>query len=214
MLYLCWVENLTDKKKQKIMKKLFLLLTLSLFILSCDKAKEEKTQEKKDSEKEYVYSENIQDTFFGVKFGASREEVIKAFKKEGLYLNNHNSNKKNLSFQPYGRDFSFGGSYWEYVDVNLSNGKFYGIIFGYTPEYKETALSQFESVLSALYSKYKMNEEAFEDTNIYKWYTAKSKDGKAMAVQCSKKESSGGQMRYYVNLVYGDSTLDKPNDEL
>ncbi len=196
------------------MKKLFLLLTLSLFILSCDKAKEEKTQEKKDSEKEYVYSENIQDTFFGVKFGASREEVIKAFEKEGLYLNNSNSTKENLSFLPYGRNFSFGGYYWEYVNVNLSNGKFCGIIFGYTPEYKETALSQFESVFSALSSRYKMNEVPIEDTNTYKWYTAKSKDGKAMAVKCNKGESYRGEMRYYVYLVYGDSTLNKTNDEL
>ena len=196
------------------MKKLFLLLTLSLFILSCNKAKEEKTQGKKDSEKEIVYSENIQDTFFGVKFGASKEEVIKAFEKEGLYLNKHISNKNRLYFRPYGGDIPFGGFYWDYVDASFSNGKFYYILFQYTPEHKETALSQFESVLSALSSRYKMNEVPIEDTNTYKKYKAGSKDRKGMIVQCFKAESVEGEMRYYVNLEYIDLTLDKSNDEL
>lgn len=197
------------------MKKLFLLLTLSLFILSCDKAKEEKTQENKDSKKEFVYSENIQDTFFGVKFGASKEEVIKAFEKEGLYLNKHISNKDAFWFEPSGGDISFGGYNWDYVCARFSNGKFYFIKFQCTPEYKETALSQFESVLSALSSKYKMNENPIEDTNTYKSYTAVSgEDEMGVAVQCSKKESSGGEMRYYVDLIYLDVALDKPNDEL
>ena len=196
------------------MKKLFLLFTLSLFILSCDKAKEEKTQEKKDSEKEYVYSQNIQDTFFGVKFGASREEVIKAFKKEGLYLDNRESNKDLLWFEPYKGDIYFGGYKWKYVCACFSNGKFYYIYFQHTPEYKETALSQFESVLSALSSRYKMNENPITDTNTYKLYTAQSKDRKGMAVKCFKAESNGGQMRYYVNLEYVDAALYKPNDEL
>lgn len=196
------------------MKKLFLLLTLSLFILSCDKSKEEKTQEKKGSKKEFVYSENIQDTFFGVKFGASKEEVIKAFKKEGLYLDNRYSNKDLLWFAPYRGDISFGGFNWDYVYAYLSNGKFYFIKFQYTPEYKETALSQFKSVFSALSSRYKMNENPITDTNTYKLYTAVSKDGKAMDVQCHKGESDGGQMRYYVDLRYIDWTLNKPNDEL
>ena len=189
------------------MKKLFLLLTLSLFTLSFVNAQEEK-------EEEIVYSENIQDTFFGVKFGASKEEVIKAFEEEGLYLNKHISNKDAFWFEPYRGYISFGGFSWDYVCAHFSNGKFYFIQFQYTPEYKETALSRFEPVLSALSSKYKMNEKPIEDTNMYKLYTAKSKDGKAMAVKCSKGESDGGQMRYYVNLEYIDLTLDKSNDEL
>ncbi len=217
------------------MKKLFLLLTLSLFILSCDKAKEEKTQEKKNSEKEIVYSENIQDTFFGVKFGASREEVIKAFEKEGFKLDNQYSTNNRLCFETYessyipiflrhsvdttykrlaGEYFSFGGMDWHFVNAYLSNGKFYAIQFGYSPESKETALSQFESVLSALSSKYKMNEEAIEDTNTYKNYRAESKDGKFVRVLCDKSESFAEIKRYYVELIYEDATLDKPSDEL
>ncbi len=189
------------------MKKLFLLLTLSLFTLSFVNAQEEK-------EKEIVYSQNIQDTFFGVKFGASREEVIKAFEEEGLYLENRYSNKDDLLFRRFGGNIPFGGFNWDYVFAGFSNGKFVGIQFQYTPEYKETALSQFESVLSALSEKYKMNEMPIKDTYTYKYYLAVSKDGKVVDIQCSKGESDGGQMRYYVHLEYIDLTLDKPNDEL
>ena len=196
------------------MKNYFLVFTLSLFILSCDKAKEEKTQGKKDSEKEYVYSENIQDTFFGVKFGESREEVIKAFEKEGLYLVERKSNKDNLWFYRSGGNIRFGGYNWDHVGAYLSNGKFYSIVFQYTPEYKETALNRFESVLSDLSEKYKMNEKPIEDTDTYKYYTADSKDGKIIIVSCYKGESSGGEIRYYVSLVYLDAALYKPNDEL
>lgn len=196
------------------MKKLFLLLTLSLFTLSFVNAQEEKTQEKKDFKKEFVYSENIQDTFFGVKFGASREEVIKAFEKEGLYLYNRSSNRDDLLFRRFGGNIPFGGFNWDFVFAGFSNGKFVGIQFQYTPEYKETALSQFESVLSALSEKYKMNERPIEDTNTYKYYLAVSEDEYVVAITCYKGESSGGEIRYYVNLEYLDAALYRPNDEL
>jgi hypothetical protein len=189
------------------MKKLFLLFTLSLFTLSFVNAQEEK-------EEEIVYSENIQDSFFGVKFGASREEVIKAFKKEGLYLNKHISNKDGLWFYRSEGNIRFGGFNWNCVFAGFSNGKFYGIQFQYTPEYKETALNRFESVLSALSSRYKMNEMPIKDTNTYKYYLAVSEDENAVAIKCDKGESNGGEMRYYVHLEYVDWTLDKPNDEL
>ena len=189
------------------MKKLFLLLTLSLFTLSFVNAQEEKKEE-------IVYSENIQDSFFRVKFGASREEVIKAFEKEGLILNRQYSTKSEVSFVPYGDYFSFGGMDWNFVNVLFSNDKFYGIYFGYTPENKKTALDYFETVLSALSSKYKMNAKSIEDENIYKTYVATDRDKKFVAVQCAKDESHDGEMRYYVGLIYGDDTLDKPSDEL
>lgn len=189
------------------MKKLFLLFTLSLFTLSFVNAQEEK-------EEEIVYSENIQDTFFGVKFGASREEVIKAFEKEGLYLDNRILDKDVLLFRRSGGDFLFGGFNWDYVYCVLSNGKFYFIQFQYTPEYKETALSRFESVLSALSEKYKMFENQIEDTNTYKYYLAVSEDDNAVAIKCNKEESNGGEMRYYVVLDYIDWTLNKSRDEL
>lgn len=49
---------------------------------------------------EIVYSENIQNTFFGVKFGSSKEDVINAFEKKELYINKTSSSIENLNFLP------------------------------------------------------------------------------------------------------------------
>ena len=43
-----------------------------------------KGKQKTESEKEIVLNETIQDLFFGVKFGATKEEVIEGFAKYDL----------------------------------------------------------------------------------------------------------------------------------
>ena len=196
------------------MKKLFLLLTLSLCMLSCGKAKEEKTQEKKEPKKEIALNDDIQDTFYGVKFGASREEVINAFEKQGLYLNKSVSTNDFLQFGPHGKYFGFGGTSWQFVNVYLSNGKFYCIFFGYTPENKETALEEYEGVLEQVSSKYNVAECPIEDENLYKKSVGRTKDGRYITVDCFKSESIGGRMRYYVTLMYGNEKFEGVSNEL
>lgn len=188
------------------MKKLFLLLTLSLITMSFVYAQEEK---------EDKISKKIQDTFFGVKFGASSSDVIVAFENEELYFVEEFSSKDRLVFtskSPY-VDLTFGKKTWDYVEVYLSNDTFYQIDFVYTPEYKETALDRFEVMLLILSSKYNMNESPTEDTNTFKGYFAASKDKKAMTISYYKNENTLGKIRYYVNLTYVDMTLFPSNDE-
>ena len=196
------------------MKKLFLLLTLSLCMLSCDKAKEEKTQEKKEPKKEIALNDDIQDTFFGVKFGASREEVIDAFQKQGLHLDKRFSTNDFLQFLPCGRYFSFGGMSWGCVNVFLSNGKFWAINFNETTENKETALEGYESVLANVASKYKVAELPIEDENLYKKSGGATKDGRYIVIACHKGESFSGEMRYYFGLEYGNPNLRGVSNEL
>lgn len=182
------------------MKKLFLLLTLSLCMLSCGK--------------EIAYNDTIQDTFYGVKFGASREEVIKAFQKQGLYLDKSVSTNERLTFDPYGSYFGFGGMDWQFVNVYLSNGKFCVIAFSYTPENKETALEDYEGVLEQVSSKYKVAELPIEDENVYKKSGGRTKDGRYITVYCDKTESVDGEMRYYVTLEYGNEKFEGVSNEL
>ena len=182
------------------MKKLFLLLTLSLCMLSCGK--------------EIAYNDTIQDTFYGVKFGASREEVINAFEKQGLYLYKSVSTNDFLQFVRYGRYFSFGGMDWEFVNVRLSNGKFCNIDFAFTPESKETALEDYEGVLKQVSSKYKVAERPIEDKNLYKKSGGRTKDGRYITVACFKSESIDGRMRYYVTLAYGNEKFQGVSNEL
>lgn len=182
------------------MKKLFLLLTLSLCMLSCGK--------------EIAYNDTIQDTFYGVKFGASREEVIKAFEKQGFILNKIFSTNESLYFAPYGRYFSFGGMDWEFVRVELSNGKFCGIEFNFSPGNKESALEDYEGVLKQVSSKYNVAERPIEDENLYKKSGGATKDGRYIVVAYHKSESFSGEMRYYVTLKYGNEKFEGVSNEL
>lgn len=182
------------------MKKLFLLLTLSLCMLSCGK--------------EIAYNDTIQDTFYGVKFGASREEVINAFEKQGFILDKRFSTNDFLHFVPYGRYFSFGGMTWQFVNVALSNGKFCNIDFAFTPESKETALEDYEGVLEQVSSKYNVAERSIEDENLYKKSGGRTKDGRYIVVACDQSESFDGRMRYYVTLEYGNEKFQGVSNEL
>jgi hypothetical protein len=182
------------------MKKLFLLLALSLFMVSCGE--------------KIAYNDTIQDTFFGVKFGASKEKVIKAFEEQGLYLDKRYSSNEFLNFEPYGKYFSFGGMNWEFVNVLLSNGKFSGIQFLCTPNSKETALEWYDGVLEEVSSKYNIAERPIEDENIYKKSGGCTKDGKYFVVCCFKEESVAGMIRNYVVLEYGDEKFQGVSNEL
>lgn len=189
------------------MKKLFLLLTLSLITMSFVYAQEEK---------ELKFSQKIQDTFFGVKFGASSSDVIVAFENEELNFVEEVSSKNILVFtskRPSYVDLTFGEKTWNFVRVYLSNDTFYQIEFAYTTEYKKKALDRFEEMLLILSSKYNMNESPTEDANTCKDYFAASKDKKAMTISYYKSENTQGKIRYYVNLTYVDMTLFPSYDE-
>lgn len=184
------------------MKKILLLGLFVALISSCGK-----TNDKKEE-----YSDNIQDTFYGVKFGASKEEVKAAFAKQG-YRNKSYESRDFMSFYEEDR-ISFGGFIWQYVNVSLSNGKFYGIQFYDGTEFKESALEKFEQILPALSKKYNMIEQPIEDENTYKHYMAKSKDeNRIVSLYCHRSESFGGKMLYYTVIQYNDYSY-KTNDEL
>lgn len=195
--------------------KYFLMLVIaSLCLASCGKDKLAKQEKKDTKQKEVVYTDHIQDTFFGVKFGASKEELIEAFKQHNLYLNGYSTDSW-LAFEGRSKYFDFGGLNWSFVRVGFNNDKFYTISFLDTPENKVTALDRFERVFDELSKKYKMNELPIQDTNTYKRYNARTKDEKIMGVFCFKAESLGGEMRYYVSLDYYDEKLMKEvSDEL
>ena len=184
------------------MKKILLLGLFVALLSSCGK-----TNDKKEE-----FSDNIQDTFYGVKFGASKEEVKAAFAKQGCRNVSHES-RDFMSF--YEEDMiSFGGFNWKCVNVHLSNGKFHCIQFYDGTEFKEMALERFEQILPALSKKYNMIEQPIEDENTYKHYMAKSKDeNRKVSLYCYRGESLGGKMLYYTGIMYNDYSYET-NDEL
>lgn len=184
------------------MKRLFLLLAFSLCTLSFVNAQEK-------IKLKIVYSENIQDTFFDVKFGASKKEVIKGFKNHGLDFSKKRSTDDILTFYPSEGNFSFCGISWKNLTASLSNDKFFSL--GFTALYadEETALKDFELVLSELSSKYEMNELPIEDSNIYKSYLAFSEKENGVMISLEKGEGREGEVIYYISLDYEDKTLDR-----
>ena len=183
------------------MKKIFVLGFVLALFASCGN----------NNEKKETYSDNIQDTFFGVKFGASKEEVKAAFAKQGY----RNASKETRDFISFWEDdmISFGGFLWSCANVHFHNGQFYCISFYSGTEFKEMALEKFEDVLPALSKKYNMIEQPIEDENIYKNYEAITKDGEEVTLYCYRSESFSGEMLYYTGIQYIDYKY-KTNDEL
>lgn len=205
-------------------KYILIMVAICANMVSCkSKDGESNTQV---SEKDIAYNEKIQDTFFGVPFGSTGEEVEAGFKKTGLYINS-NSTASTLLFEPYGADskFSFGGLTWDYLRAQFSGdgirngGKFYSIQFCSAYKTKEAALSDFNSVMNALSNKYtltKMDPTKMDptDTSTYKLYIGQTRNKQVIIVSCRSYESIGHERWIGVELNYSDYSYKKMSDEL
>lgn len=96
------------------------------------------------------------ETFFGVKFGASEQEVINAFKKHGLVLTPTDNIfiVSTLSFSPaekkeYINYFNYD---WDRVEVEFVDSVFSGIVFEKYFKSKKRAFESYVSFLSKLFS--------------------------------------------------------------
>ena len=170
---------------------------------------------------EIVYNDKIQNTFFGVPFGSTGEEVEAGFKKTGFYTNS-NRTATTLFFEPYGADskFSFGGLTWDYLRAQFSGdgirngGKFYSIQFCSAYKTKEAALSDFNSVMNALSNKYTLTKINPTDTSTYKIYVGQTRNNQVIYVVCRSYESFGHERWIGVELGYTDNNYNKVSDEL
>lgn len=100
-----------------------------------------------------AYSDEIQDTFFGVKFGASREDAKATFLDKGLKIE---SEAFNYIFI---KDIYFGGYYWNGMLLEFRNNRFASILFVKNSDGIKTIeeeYSIFQNILSDLNKKYNM----------------------------------------------------------
>ena len=200
-------------------KYILIMVAICANMVSCkSKDGESNTQV---SEKDIAYNEKIQDTFFGVPFGSTGEEVEAGFKKTGFYTNS-NRTASILFFEPYGADskFSFGGLTWDYLRAQFSGdgirngGKFYSIQFCSAYKTKEAALSDFNSVMNALSNKYTLTKINPTDTSTYKIYVGQTRNNQVIYVVCRSYESYGHERWIGVELGYTDNNYNKVSDEL
>ena len=178
-------------------------------------------EDKATQEKDIVYNEKIQNTFYGVTFGSSRDEVVTGFAKQGFY-ENHNSTNDRLSFEKKegGRHgiamnaFSFGGMNWTQLHVYLSNNQFYAIEFTSAYKTKESAMESFDKVLSTVSAKYHMFESPIDDTTSYKIYIGKTNNNQWVEIHCYSYESVSHKRWIGVTLAYGDDSFNAVSNEL
>jgi hypothetical protein len=182
------------------MKKAFLLLgiIIAAFILSCNgnSTKGEK------SSVDTIWNENVQDKFFGVSFGESKETLIETFKKEGFVANFATSTEEYVHFFPTkSQYYSFGGYNWEMLDITFSNDKFVGIKFMNSSKDKAEAMSQYEQLKKLLTNKYKETIVEKKDTTVYGLTAIFSNDTYAIAA-CYRYESISKNILIGVSLEY------------
>lgn len=195
---------------------MMLIIAITLCIFSCGNNNTKSDNESDKSQNDtIIYNDNIQDTFFGTTFGASKDTLIKNFNKHKLVTDERLCTDWYIPFVNYNTEFvSFGGINWDCIDVSFSNDKFYSIQFYNTYKDKSSALDNYSNLLYTISSKYNMTETTPSDTTIYKESIGYSKSNKRVIISCERYESRGHQIWQGVFLTYSDFTYYEVSNEL
>lgn len=176
------------------MKKIVLLLNIltSLVLISCNNS----------NDRVVVINENMQDKFFDVSFGTSKDTLINVLEKEGFCLDKNNSTEYCLNFSyPQSKYYSFGGYGWEMLTTYISNDKFVGIRFMNCSEDKKSAMDLYEKLNKSLSKKYEATTTENNDTTVYGLSCFYGKEVEASAA-CFRYESIAKQILIGITLEY------------
>lgn len=152
----------------------------------------------------FAQTSDIQDTFFGVRFGTSQEAAESILMRKDIYAV---SDYNQLDFY----NVHLGGYEWRHCSMLFNSFGFYSVSLEYNFNSRDGALSMFNGLFLALSKKYgafsSSDIDSFNDKN-YMFM-----DDERMCVLSFM--SKGGDMFYYVMLGYQDMNLyGKTNDEL
>ena len=164
-----------------------------------DSCKSEQTKE--------AFNDSIQGTFFGVPFGADKDELVNKFAEKNLIPDMYISTEDFLTFHPIeGQRYSFGGFDWEGLDVGLSDGKFYEICFYNALKDKAEAIKGGQSLYKTISAKYNLAKEEPKDSTTYLIYRGKSKKEaeREVLVYVIRYESVSNSIYYGTFLEYID----------
>lgn len=200
------------------------LATTTLLLPSCVKKAESNEGSEEAQKVDTIWNEKIQDTFFGVKFGAPRQEVIDSLTAHGFTMDTDYSDNKNfIHFVPPTNHYSFGGLTFEHLNVYFNNDKFESIEFYdccgeiKNKQAKNEAIANAENYANALDGKYKLTKTKIKEedsTSVYYRRAVFAKNG-TIKVCANKGKSIGGDEYYYSNLLYvSKSVSEEPNKEL
>lgn len=167
-----------------------------------------KGKQKTESEKEIVLNETIQDVFFGVKFGATKEEVIEGFAKYDL-IPDGEMQRERLYFVSKKTDcICFGGFAFVFVEIRFHNGRFWQIRFCNSYGNEKDAKRSTAFVVDRISEKYKMCDKKIFDNDTYlSSVYGVSIDKRRVAVSTMKIDGV-----YATSLEYSDISV--TNNEL
>lgn len=127
--------------------KIFILfcLLIGISFISCNSNKTASNKEELDT----VWNEKVQDTFYGLKLGAtiSTEDIVQTIESHGFILNKEYSSDDELKFTPHQKQiFTFGNRYWEMLYIERTNNIFTGIAFMNSSLDKASSLNHYNSL--------------------------------------------------------------------
>ena len=185
-----------------LLKALFALLCVCLFVASCSNGKIASVEEEQEPEAK-IMNDSIQGSFLDVKFGDLEEDVKANFLKIGLQSDDgqvYNSRK--------GKSISFGDLSWDYLIVLYHNGKLSQIIFCKGYDDKTAALSDYDARYNTFSKQYTFTDEDLHGFDI-KSAIAEGKDGRFATLDCVSYESDEvvHEHNYYVNIAFVDGNI-------
>lgn len=196
--------------------KIFILfcLLIGISFISCNSNKTASNKEELDT----VWNEKVQDTFYGLKLGAtiSTEDIVQTIESHGFILNKEYSSDDELKFTPHQKQiFTFGNRYWEMLYIERTNNIFTGIAFMNSSLDKASSLNHYNSLKNEVNTKYSPTEVLLKDTTIYAQTRYFGKNNIGATISCFRYETVSMNIMIGTTLTYWTMKNIKPaNDEL
>lgn len=196
--------------------KIFILfcLLIEISFISCNSNKTASNKEELDT----VWNEKVQDTFYGLKLGAtiSTEDIVQTIESHGFILNKEYSSDDELKFTPHQKQiFTFGNRYWEMLYIERTNNIFTGIAFMNSSLDKASSLNHYNSLKNEVNTKYSPTEVLLKDTTIYAQTRYFGKNNIGATISCFRYETVSKNIMIGTTLTYWTmKNIKTANDEL
>ena len=147
-------------------------------------------------------NDEIQTNFFGVEFGASREEVVKAVQENGFKMN-YSDDSYSSFVKENGSKISFGDMEWSFMSIDFYNDRFNKItFFSDDMKSKKDAEDEYNHRKWLIEKKYSL-----EDYSDGTGAIGKTKEGQYVRIYYSDRENYNHEKVFSVYLIYGDESI-------
>lgn len=147
----------------------------------------------------FAQTSDIQDTFFGVRFGTSQEAAESILMRKGIYAV---SDYNQLDFY----NVHLGGYEWRHCSMAFDKHGLYQVFLEHNFNWRKKALSLYNTLSSVLKKKYGDPVTDFNDKK-FKFICFINENNQYCELTLQYGKSKGGDKFYYITLIYGDLNL-------